>query len=141
MKICFFGVGGVGGYFGTLVTQKFKNEHELFFVARGKHKEAIRSNGLTLKKSGGAEIITVSPKLCTDNTGDLPVCDVFVLSVKEYDLDNAVKAISKISGRDTIILPLLNGVEPGYCYSIAFMCIYRHAYRKPRNNQPERRKQ
>ena len=35
MKICFFGVGGVGGYFGTLVTRKFKDKHDIYFIARG----------------------------------------------------------------------------------------------------------
>ena len=86
MKICFFGVGGVGGYFGTLVTDKFKNKHEIFFIARGSHKDAICSNGLTLKKAGDNETINVTPEKCTDTVNDLPVCDIIVISVKAYDL-------------------------------------------------------
>ena len=38
MKICFFGVGGVGGYLGTIITDKFKDKHDIYFVARGEHK-------------------------------------------------------------------------------------------------------
>ncbi|MFC2137815.1 ketopantoate reductase family protein [Bacteroidota bacterium] len=111
MKICFFGVGGVGGYFGTLVAQTFNKVHEISFIARGQHKDTICENGLTLKKSGGDEIINVHPKICTDTVNDLPVCDIIILSVKAYDLDNAIKELSKITSAKTIILPLLNGVD------------------------------
>lgn len=111
MKICFFGVGGVGGYFGTIVTKKFITEHEIYFVARGKHKQEICANGLTLKKSGGEQLINVSPTKCTDNINELPICDIVFLSVKAYDLTNAILAIQKISNEKTIILPLLNGVD------------------------------
>ncbi|UCH15578.1 MAG: 2-dehydropantoate 2-reductase [Bacteroidales bacterium] len=111
MKICFFGVGGVGGYFGALVADKLKNKHEIFFIARGSHKDAICSNGLTLIKAGDNEIINVTPEKCTDTVNDLPVCDIVVLSVKAYDLENAAKEISKITKEKTIILPLLNGVD------------------------------
>lgn len=111
MKICFFGVGGVGGYFGTLVTKEFKDTHDIFFIARGSHKEAICTRGLILKKAGGEEVITVSPTRCTDTVEDLPICDIIILSVKGYDLENAAKQISKIANEKTIILPLLNGVD------------------------------
>jgi len=111
MKICFFGVGGVGGYFGALVTKRFRSEHEIYFVARGGHKDAIFRNGLTLKKSGGAEVINVLPKLCADDIKEIPVCDVIILSVKGYDLDEAVRSLSTISNKETVILPLLNGVD------------------------------
>ncbi|TGC09801.1 ketopantoate reductase family protein [Methanolobus halotolerans] len=111
MKICFFGVGGVGGYFGALVTKKFGEKHDIFFVARGPHEDTINSQGLTLKKSGGEELINVSPKLCTNNVGDLPICDIIVLLVKAYDLESAIAEIAKISNEETVILPLLNGVD------------------------------
>jgi 2-dehydropantoate 2-reductase len=111
MKICFFGAGGVGGYFGALVTKEFGNQHDFYFVARGKHKEAILKNGLTLKKTGGSEIINVKPKICTDIVQELPICDLIVISVKSYDLAGAVKDIKKIANHKTVILPLLNGVD------------------------------
>lgn len=111
MKICFLGVGGVGGYFGTIITDKFKDKHDIYFVARGGHKNAICANGLTLKKSGGEQIINVMPTLCTDNVDDLPICDIVFLAVKGYDLAEAAKSLNKISNEKTIILPLLNGVD------------------------------
>ena len=98
-------------YFGSLIAQRFNSEHDIYFIARGKHKDAICKNGMTLKKAGGAEIINVMPQKCTDNISDLPICDMVILSVKCYDIENAVKDINKITNKDSIILPLLNGVD------------------------------
>jgi 2-dehydropantoate 2-reductase len=111
MKICFFGVGGVGGYFGALVTKELGSKHDIYFIARGRHKEKIIEHGLTLKKSGGAEVINVHPKACTESVTDLPICDLIIVSVKSYDLADAVKSIKHIANDTTVILPLLNGVD------------------------------
>jgi 2-dehydropantoate 2-reductase len=111
MNICFFGVGGVGGYFGALVAKRFGNIHNIYFIARGKHKDAINTGGLVLKKNNGEQIITVHPALCTENVNDLPVCDIIILSVKAYDLENASEKLNRISHDKTIVLPLLNGVD------------------------------
>ncbi|MFZ1909318.1 MAG: 2-dehydropantoate 2-reductase N-terminal domain-containing protein, partial [Burkholderiales bacterium] len=50
MKIAVMGAGGVGGYFGGRLAQA---GHDVSFVARGKHLEAMRTNGLTLKSPLG----------------------------------------------------------------------------------------
>jgi len=41
----------------------------------------------------------------------LPVFDIVVVSVKGYDLEDVTKEVSKISDKNTIILPLLNGAD------------------------------
>ena len=63
MNICFFGVGGVGGYYGTLLTQYVNKTAagDTYFIARGRHKDAILENGLLLKKEGGEEEILIRP--------------------------------------------------------------------------------
>ncbi len=113
MKICFFGVGGVGGYYGTLLTKYFNETGggSTYFIARGKHKDAIMENGLLLKKEGGKEEILIKPFSCSDTVNDLPVFDIVVVSVKGYDLEDVAKKVSKISDQNTIILPLLNGAD------------------------------
>ena len=113
MNLCFFGVGGVGGYYGTLLTQ-YLNETgkgDSYFIARGRHKAAIVEKGLLLKKEGGKHKILVKPKLCTDTVADLPVCDIVVVSVKGYDLEQAAREIDKITDENSMILPLLNGAD------------------------------
>lgn len=113
MNICFFGVGGVGGYYGSLLTTYLNvtGQGKTYFIARGIHKDAIIKNGLLLKKDGGKEELLVRPFLCSDTVDGLPLFDIVVVSVKGYDLDNATKEISKIVDKNTIILPLLNGAD------------------------------
>jgi ketopantoate reductase len=67
------------------------------FIARGAHFESIRANGLTLKMNGGSKVINVVPGSCTSSVQNMPVCDIIILSVKEYDLANAVKRNKKIT--------------------------------------------
>lgn len=113
MNICFFGVGGVGGYYGTLLT-KYLNETgkgNTYFIARGRHKDAILENGLLLKKEGGKEEILIKPYFCADTVNDLPVFDIVVVSVKSYDLESVTKEVIKITDENSIILPLLNGAD------------------------------
>ncbi len=113
MNVCFFGVGGVGGYYGTLLTQYYNKTGKcnIYFVARGKHKDAILENGLLLKKEGGKEEFMVKPFFCADTVNDLPIFDIVVVSVKGYDLEGVCKEVTKITDENSIILPLLNGAD------------------------------
>ncbi|MBU3947526.1 MAG: 2-dehydropantoate 2-reductase [Proteobacteria bacterium] len=83
----------------------------IYFIARGKHKDAILKKGLLLKKDGGKEKILVKPRFCSDKVNDLPVFDIVVVSVKGYDLESVTKELSKITDKNSIILPLLNGTD------------------------------
>jgi 2-dehydropantoate 2-reductase len=113
MNICFFGVGGVGGYYGTLLTKYFNEtgKGNTYFIARGRHKDAILENGLRLKKDGGKEEILIKPYFCADTVNDLPIFDIVVVSVKGYDLEDVCKEVIKITDENSIILPLLNGSD------------------------------
>ncbi|MBI5893049.1 MAG: 2-dehydropantoate 2-reductase [Deltaproteobacteria bacterium] len=113
MNICFFGVGGVGGYYGTLMSKYFNEtgKGNTYFIARGKHKDAILEKGLLLKKEGGKEEILIKPYYCTDTVNDLPIFDIVVVSVKGYDLESVTKEVGKITDKNSIILPLLNGAD------------------------------
>ncbi len=113
MNIYFFGVGGVGGYYGSLLSKYFSEtgKGNTYFIARGKHKDAIVENGLLLKKDGGKEEILIRPRSCTETVNDLPICDIVVVSVKCYDLENVIKEVDKITDENSIILPLLNGAD------------------------------
>ncbi len=113
MNICFFGVGGVGGYYGTLLSKYFNEtgKGNTYFIARGKHKAAIEEKGLLLKKEGGKEELLIKPHFCTDTVNDLPICDIVVASVKGYDLESVTKDVEKITDENSIILPLLNGAD------------------------------
>ena len=50
MKIAIFGAGGVGGYFGGLLARA---GHDVGFIARGAHLQALRENGLKVRSVHG----------------------------------------------------------------------------------------
>ena len=50
MRFCIVGSGAVGGYYGAKLARA---GHDVTFVARGAHLQAIRERGLTVKSSLG----------------------------------------------------------------------------------------
>jgi len=110
-KIAFVGLGGVGGYYGGLVSHYAENhpEIEVSFVARGKHLEAIKKNGL--KVSDEKQSFITHPAIATDKVEEIGTVDYIVLATKSYDLDATMAQIKPLMSKQTIILPLLNGID------------------------------
>lgn len=112
-RVCIFGVGGVGGYFGAkmtaAVTGSGSSDIEIHFIARGAHLNAIQSNGITLETAEGA--ITGRPASAISDISRVPRPDLILLCVKSYDLQKALTDIQPIVRQDTIIIPLLNGAD------------------------------
>ncbi len=111
-SVCVYGIGGVGGYFGSRVAHEISKGNcaiQVYFVGRGEHLKAIQQQGLNLLTD--KEKFLCYPNIATDNIRHIPTPDLYLLCVKGYDLNNAVASISKNISADTIILPLLNGVD------------------------------
>jgi len=111
-SICVYGIGGVGGYFGSRIAHEISKGNraiQVNFIGRGEHLKAIQQRGLNLITD--KEEFFCFPNIATDNIRHIPTPDLYLLCVKGYDLDNAVVSISKNISADTIILPLLNGVD------------------------------
>lgn len=111
MKLAVIGVGGVGGYFGGRLCRPLRNQgDEVFFVARGNHLKEIQRNGLFLSTEDHGDI-TCRPTLATDDFSALPVLDACLICVKAYDLPAVLAGISQKISENTLVLPLLNGVD------------------------------
>src|SRR4030042_1312564 len=114
INVCVVGVGGVGGYFGGKIAHAFSSNPDspvdIFFVARGKHLEAIKQNGLVLKSPEFGSI-RCRPKLATGKINDLPPIDLFLICVKGYDLMEVAASVKDHIRENTIVLPLLNGAD------------------------------
>lgn len=106
MKIAVFGIGGVGGYFGGQLAQ---TEHEIIFIARGEHLDVIRNNGLEIESDQNE--YTVRPSLATDNPSEVGEVDAVILATKAWHVPLAAKQMKPLIGSDTVVIPLLNGVE------------------------------
>lgn len=112
-NICIYGTGGVGGFFGGQMAYNLKKLQDeslkISFIARGEHLRKIQEDGLILKIP--KKNITAHPNIAVDNFKELEAPDLVLISVKGYDLDEALDEISKNINEDTIMLPLLNGVD------------------------------
>src|SRR3546814_14951034 len=64
MKIAVVGAGAIGGYFGGLLARA---GHDVTLIARGAHRDAIRSRGLTVNSKDDS--FTVKPA-CTENPAE-----------------------------------------------------------------------
>ena len=111
-SVCVYGIGGVGGYFGGRIAHEISKGNrttQVYFIGRGEHLKAVQQHGLNLITD--KEEFICFPNIATDNIRHIPTPDLYLLCVKGYDLDNAVASISKNISVDTIVLPLLNGVD------------------------------
>lgn len=106
MKIAIFGIGGVGGYFGGRLAQ---TDHEVIFIARGENLEVIRNEGLEIETDN--QSLVVHPTLTTDNPSEVGTVDAVILATKAWQVSVAAEQIKPMIGENTIIVPLLNGVE------------------------------
>lgn len=106
MKIAIIGAGGVGGYFGARLAAA---GHEVHFVARGAHLQAMRENGLQVKSAYGD--ITLKPVNATDDPASIGPADIVLFCVKLYDTESAAQKLGPLVGPQTLVVPLQNGVD------------------------------
>ena len=104
MKYAIIGAGGTGGCLGFFLKKAGK---DVTLIARGKHLEAIRKNGLTIQKLWDESRETLPVKVCTaEEYKEIP--DVILVCVKGYSMDETVPTIKKIAGKETVVIPILN---------------------------------
>ena len=108
LKILIMGSGAVGSYFGAVL---HKAGHDVLFVARGAHLEAISKNGLIVE-SLTAGNFTIYPKI-TESIPPEYKADLILYCVKGYQNDKALQLISTAVGPLTSILTLQNGIGSG----------------------------
>ena len=106
MKIAVMGSGGVGAYYGGLLAC---DNHDVYFVARGAHLEAIRQHGLQIKSVHGD--FSIFPAQATDNPTEIGSADLVLFCVKTPATDPAAQAIQPIIGEHTTLISLQNGID------------------------------
>ena len=106
MRIAIFGAGGVGGYLGGRLVQ---SGEDVTFIARGRHLAALQADGLRLSSpQGDAHLPGVR---ATDDPLQVGVADVVLVTLKTWQLPEALVTLPALVGPETLVLPLLNGVE------------------------------
>jgi 2-dehydropantoate 2-reductase len=105
MKVVIAGSGGVGGYFGAKLAQ---GGNDVTFIAREEHLKMMKSKGLKITGFSGDFI--VYPVKATDRIEDVDNADLVIIGVKAWQVKEIAGKLKPIVGRDTVILPLQNGV-------------------------------
>lgn len=106
MRIAVMGAGGVGGYFGA---QLARAGHSVAFIARGRHLEALRQQGLTVESAVGP--VRSMPVVATDDPAAAGPADVVMFCVKLWDVEAAARQLSPLLRDGGIVIPFQNGVE------------------------------
>src|SRR6266545_3944822 len=84
MRVAVLGSGGIGGYYGALLA---RSGHDVAFIARGAHLEAMQRRGLTVRTPEGESTFPVTAVADTKSAG--PV-DLVLFCVKSYGTEAVV---------------------------------------------------
>ncbi len=109
MKFAVFGAGGVGCFYGALLSRKF----EVTFIGRGKHLEAMKRKGLKLisEKFGEINVKESDRVSFTSNASEARDADVVLLCVKSYDTQEAALKLKTVLKEDSVVISVQNGIE------------------------------
>lgn len=105
MRIAIVGSGAVGGFYGALLARQ---GHDVSFVARGAHLEAIRAHGLRVRGAVGDFTARAAAESDTAAIGQV---DLVIFAVKTYDNATALPMLKPLTGPSTAVLTLQNGVD------------------------------
>ena len=106
MRIAAMAAGAVGGYFGARLAAA---GHDVFFIARGAHLDAIRKNGLKIESVHG-DLHLPKPNV-TDKPAEVGAVDIVLFAVKLWDTEQAAEAAKPLMGPDTRLITFQNGVD------------------------------
>jgi 2-dehydropantoate 2-reductase len=106
MKIAIMAAGAVGGYFGARLADA---GHDVHFLARGRHLEAMRDNGLRIESDFGD--LHLKSLEASDDPANVGLADVILFAVKLWDTAAAAQACKPMLGNETAVISLQNGVE------------------------------
>ncbi len=107
-KITVIGIGGIGGALAAPLIQRYGEDVTL--IARGKRLEQLLKDGLKVKSRamGDREIFPVKVQ---EDPGTLPEQDYILICVKTGGLAKVCEQIRPAVGRDTVLIPVMNGVD------------------------------
>jgi 2-dehydropantoate 2-reductase len=106
MKLLMLGAGSVGGYFGLRLQE---GGADVTFLVRPKRAAQLRDRGLRLYGPRG-ELHAKQVQLLESGAAG-GAFGAVILSCKAYDLPSAMDSVRPYVGTDTVILPLLNGLQ------------------------------
>src|ERR1700733_8806724 len=105
MRTLVVGAGAMGGYFGGRLLEAGR---DVTFLVRPRRAAQLAKTGLVIRSQFGDASLPAPPIVTADALHES--FDLMLLSCKAYDLESAADAFAPAVGRETAILPLLNGM-------------------------------
>jgi len=106
MRVAVMAAGAVGAYFGARMAAA---GHDVAFIARGAHRDAIRKDGLKIESTLG-DLHLENAKV-TDNPKEVGPVDLVLFAVKLWDTETAGEQARPLVGASTRVVTLQNGVD------------------------------
>ena len=113
MRVGMVGAGAIGGLRGAKMAL---SGEEVTVIDQGAHLKAIQKNGLKLIWEDGAEYVAEIAK-ATDKVEEAGEQDLIILGLKAHYLDQVAKDIPRITGPDTMIVTIQNGIPWWYFHN------------------------
>ena len=106
MRVAVMAAGAVGGYFGGRMAAA---GHDVAFIARGAHRDAIRRGGLKIESPFGN--LHLKEVNVTDDPKQVGPVDLVLFAVKLWDTETAGQQMRPFIGPNTRVITLQNGVD------------------------------
>lgn len=108
IKYMVIGAGGTGGAIGSHLARAGR---DVTFIARGRHLEAIRTEGLrVIKPSGGFTVrdfrAFTEESFLEEGRSAMP--DVIIVCVKGYSIDSIIPFVREAAASGAVVIPILN---------------------------------
>src|SRR6516225_6184384 len=106
MRVAIMAGGAVGGYFGGRLAAA---GHQVAFIVRGAHRDAIDRDGLRIESTLGD--LHLKHVNATDDPRQVGPVDVVLFAVKLWDTETAGEQTRPLVGPNTRVITLQNGVD------------------------------
>ncbi|MET0866517.1 MAG: 2-dehydropantoate 2-reductase [Pseudorhodoplanes sp.] len=106
MRIAAMAAGAVGGYFGARMAAA---GHDVTFIARGGHRDAIRAHGLVIESTLGN--LHLKNAKVTDDPRNVGPVDIVLFAVKLWDTESAAELSRPLISPNTRLITFQNGVD------------------------------
>ena len=112
MRICVYGAGAIGGYLGA---QLALAGEDVTLIARGRHLEAMRGNGVRLLIEGEERV--AHPR-CTSDPAEAGEQDYVFVTLKAHSAPSVVDLMQPLLGPGTAVVTAQNGVPWWYFHRL-----------------------
>jgi 2-dehydropantoate 2-reductase len=106
MRILVVGAGAIGGYFGGRLLAA---GCDVTFLVRARRAAQLAADGLVIESPFGRVVRPAPPTVLARDLA--APFDLILVACKAYSLADAIVSFAAAVGRDTAILPLLNGMR------------------------------